>query len=225
VDGEVGRAELQGRARDVLASVERLDGLAEALRRWLPRLANPRDEADFQEAVEGLAGSLDEAAVHRLGMLAAELWLYRDAAARQPVPQPPPVVQPVPPSVPLEPSPAAPAELLDMVVDIASYLAAAAAGGVIGNRTDAVVRRLIGKVRVRLRKRTDDRQAPLDAEEAADVARAAALVQGYSLDRITELGAEPLADGSWLVRLSAGRETLRVTVPPGDPARARILIY
>jgi hypothetical protein len=236
--------DLRNRARELYDVVGRLDGLADLLRRALPRVADPRDDADFRAAVRELAGGLDETAVHRLGMLVSELWFHRDlpaAPAAGPAPAPP-SAEPAPatagpagssgsqsaPSLEealagRDRSPWLQPETLQSVVDVAGYLATAAIGGIVGNKSDLLAGRLIEAARARWRARRSADDASLTEDEAVDVARAAAHIQGFAAETSRVLTAERQENGSWTVRLDASGETLRVTVPAGDPAQARIL--
>jgi hypothetical protein len=245
--------DLRDRARELLDVVGRLDGIADLLRRTLPRVADPRDDADFRAAVRELASGVDETAVHRLGMLVSELWFHRDlptAPAAEPTPAPPSAEPtPAPPSAESAPAGAGPAgtpgprpapalddvvaggdrspwlqpETLQAVVDVAGYLATAAIGGIVGNKSDRVAGKLIEAARARWRARRTTDDASLTEDEAVDVARAAAHIQGFAAESLRVLTAERQENGAWTVRLRASGETLRVTVPAGDPAQARIL--
>ncbi|MFF5255904.1 hypothetical protein ACFY4K_28195 [Streptomyces leeuwenhoekii] len=236
--------DLRDRARELLDVVGRLDGTADLLRRTLPRVADPRDDADFRAAVRELADGLDETAVHRLGMLVSELWFHRDlpaAPAAEPAPAPPsaesapagagPAGTPGPRPAPAfeevvasrDRSPWLQPETLQSVVDVAGYLATAAIGGIVGNKSDWVAGKLIEAARARWRARRTADDASLTEDEAVDVARAAAHIQGFAAESLRVLTAERQENGAWTVRLRASRETLRVTVPAGDPAQARIL--
>ncbi|MGI5287618.1 hypothetical protein ACQEVF_30365 [Nonomuraea polychroma] len=114
--------------------------------------------------------------------------------------------------------------VLQTVVDVATFIGAAAVTGFIGNRFDAVARRLFLSVRDRWRARARTSGDALTEEEAVDAATAAAIVAGYEPDDIHRFSAVPQDDGSWLVMLRADGDELRATVPPGDPENARILI-
>ncbi|NEY31995.1 hypothetical protein GTU99_07235 [Streptomyces sp. PRKS01-65] len=231
-------------ARELHEVVGRLDGLSDLLRRTLPRVTDPRDEADFRAAVRELVSGLDETAVHRLGTLVSELWFHRDppgAPEAEPAPAPPaaesapagagPAGAPGPrPSPAVEDvvaggdrSPWLQPETLQSVVDVAGYLATAAIGGIVGNKSDWVAGRLIEAARARWRARRTTQDASLTEDEAVDVARAAAHIQGFAAESLRVLTAERQENGAWTVRLRGSGETLRVTVPAGDPARARIL--
>ncbi|MEV5884797.1 hypothetical protein AB0L74_19015 [Streptomyces sp. NPDC052020] len=230
-----GAEDLRNRARELYDVVGRLDGIADLLRRALPRVTDPRDDADFRAAVRELASGLDETAVHRLGMLVSELWFHRDPPAA-PAPGPAPAAprpagssgsQPAPsPEEALagrDRSPWLQPETLQSVVDVAGYLATAAIGGIVGNKSDLLAGKLIEAARARWRARRSAADASLTEDEAVDVARAAAHIQGFAAETLRVLTAEQQANGSWIVRLHASGETLRVTVPAGDPAQARIL--
>jgi hypothetical protein len=122
--------------------------------------------------------------------------------------------------------------ILDHVVEVATYLGAAGVGGIVGNRADAVavksVKHLFAKVRERWLSRRPAGDESLSRDEASDAARAAATALGHSLESLTVRTAEQRDDGSWLLILDArGRgsaERLRVTVPTGDPGRAAIFV-
>ncbi|MFF5262509.1 hypothetical protein ACFY4C_26530 [Actinomadura viridis] len=118
--------------------------------------------------------------------------------------------------------------VLEVVIEVASYLGAAGLGGIIGNRTDSVAvraaSRLFQSVRDRWQSRGEGTDGPLSEEEAVDAAIAAALAHDYRLEALRVAGAEQRPDGSWRVSLTAPLLTLRVRVPAGDPADATILI-
>jgi len=144
---------------------------------------------------------------------------------------------------PAGPGSLAPAgEILQHVVEVASYIGTAGLGGVIGARADAALMTAVKRLHRRrnrrkrqagwLFRRTHDRwqrraaQAndPLSKGEAVDAARAAALTRGYALADLAIAGTQQESDGSWRVMLTAAGDNLRVLVPPGDPSHAKILI-
>ncbi|GAA2160873.1 hypothetical protein [Actinomadura napierensis] len=227
--GEIARL-----ARDVQESIEQFAHLDELLRSTLPRLADPSRDAEFNAAVKDLAGGLDEAAVHRLAMLLGELWLYWDTAEPA-APHPPADDAPRPPAddAPRRPFPEEPPvalersalpSVMESVVNFAAYAGGAAVAGVVGNRADALVRRVLDGGRERWRARSDAPDIPLTRDDAVEVVHAAAAVHGYETGDAEPLSAELRADGSWLVRLLVDGETLAAVVPPGDPGRARVVI-
>ncbi|WBB75637.1 hypothetical protein O7602_09090 [Micromonospora sp. WMMD1128] len=118
----------------------------------------------------------------------------------------------------------------DIVVEVAKFLGAAAAGGVVGNRIDAGVvataRRMFRLVTERWRRRAPSADAPLTVEEAVEAARAAVIAAGYHPSRT--LSTERATKGSWIVYLHTREKDtsvrLRVWVPPGPPDCATILI-
>ncbi|MGK5445963.1 hypothetical protein [Streptomyces radiopugnans] len=235
-----GVGELQDKAHELYNVVGRFDGIADMLRRTLPRVAQPRNDAEFRAAVEELVNGLDEEAIHHLNMLVSELWFYREVLA-SPGTGPTPGVHHPSHTPGLGPAPSLQEALADRdrsswfqpgalqsVVDIAGYLATAAVGGIVGNKSDLVVSKLIEAARSRWHARRSSEDASLEnaslsRDEAIDVARAAAHIQGFAAETVSVLTAEQQDNGSWTVRLRASSETLRVTVPAGDPAQARIL--
>jgi len=119
--------------------------------------------------------------------------------------------------------------LVTYLVDVATYLGAAALGGIIGNRADAgtvaAVRRMFKTVRKRWKKRNTGPNTPLTWEEAIEAARAAVLTQPLPAPSATDLRATRQPDGSWrIVFYEDSHPAVTVTVPAGDPARATILI-
>ena len=118
--------------------------------------------------------------------------------------------------------------IMELAVQAATYLGAAGIGGIIGNRADsAVVRtttRLFQSVQDRWRNRGAGTDAPLNEEEAVDIAIAAAIALEYGLEALRVTGTDQRPDGSWSVTLAAPDVALRALVPAGDPAEATILI-
>ncbi|WP_131742721.1 hypothetical protein [Actinomadura roseirufa] len=216
------REEIARMAREARESIGQFASLDELLRSTLPRLADPGRDAEFDAAVEELTGRLDETAVHRLAMLLSELWLYWNTA------------EPIRPDVPARPFPVeetsasqdrgALPDVTELVVNLASYVGSAALGGVIGNRADIQVRRVLDVVRARWQSRRGAPDTPLTREEAIEVVDAAAAVHGYDTGGAELLETELRDDGAWLVRLGVDGETLTAVVPPGDPGRARVVI-
>lgn len=227
---EDARGEIARMAQDLSAVAEQFGDLKALLDRTLPALGKPEFVRGFHDAAEALADGLDEMAVHQLSMLLSELWLYRDGAA---------------PRASLPPDERTAGErtaggrtagvaitgdersmlpaITEAAVNLAGYLGSAAIGGVIGNRADAQVVRIVQGVHERWRARRPGPRDPLTRDEAVEVARAAVTAEGY--ENCELLGAVAWADsGSWVVRMSAGAETLTVAVPPGDPSRARVVI-
>lgn len=125
---------------------------------------------------------------------------------------------------------------LHFLIEVASYVGAAAAGGVIGNRVDAltvaVAREIFRTVCKRWYDRTastresdDSEQTPLTQSEATDAAKAAASILGYDVRALVHQTALPHADGGWVVVLRApDGYSLRARVPAGNPAKATILL-
>ncbi|MFD1937582.1 hypothetical protein ACFSKW_39555 [Nonomuraea mangrovi] len=122
--------------------------------------------------------------------------------------------------------------VLDHVVEVATYLGAAGVGGIVGNRADAAtvrsVKELFTRVRERWLSRKPEQDEALSRDEASDAARAAANALGYPLESLSVRTAEQREEGSWLLILDGRRrgtvEHLRVTVPPGDPGNATIFV-
>ncbi|MBC6456595.1 hypothetical protein [Actinomadura sp. HBU206391] len=116
--------------------------------------------------------------------------------------------------------------VVEMAVEVATYLGAAGIGGIIGNRADSVVTRTASRLFQSVRDRWQSRGADghLSEEEAVDAAIAAALAHDYHLESLRVTSAEERSDGSWRVSLAAPGLTLRVLVPTGDLAEATILI-
>jgi hypothetical protein len=218
--GEIARM-----AREVQESIGQFAHLDELLRSTLPRLADPSREAEFNAAVKELTGRLDETAVHRLSMLLSELWLHWNTVeptlpATSDIP-----AQPPPPEEPLTPHDrSALPTVMEVVVNLAAYVGTAAIGGVIGNRADAHVQRMVEGARERWRARRGAPDTSLTQAEAIEVVQAAAAVHGYDPDGAELLSVERRDDGTWLVRLGVDGETLTAIVPPGDPGRARVVI-
>jgi len=224
--------EFRERARELYDVVGRLDGITDVLRRALPRVIGPRSDHEFRAAVQDLVDNLDETAVHQLNMVVSELWFYRDQAfsvvpetlsARRdaaPPSQSPPT---------LEEAVAAGDRTswlsLNTVVDIASYLATAAAGGVIGNRTDKGVVNLIQSACARWRARRSPTDNSLTSDAAVELATAAARIRGFTMEQVSIVSAERQADDSWVVRVRTPQGTLRVKVPAGDPAEAIVVFF
>ncbi|GAA3972074.1 hypothetical protein GCM10023085_62900 [Actinomadura viridis] len=214
------RGEIARMAQDLEAVVEQFGDLKGLLERTLPVLGEPDSGQAFHDAAEVLTDELDEMAVHQLSMLLSELWLYRNGAApRAPLPVDGRAAGGALTGDERSMLPA----ILEVAVNLAGYLGSAAIGGVVGNRTDARVRRIVQGVHERWRARRGGPHDPLTRDEAVEVAVAAVAAEGYEDCEV--LGAVPRADsGSWVVRMSAGAETLTVAVPPGDPSRARVVI-
>ena len=83
---------------------------------------------------------------------------------------------------------------------------------------------MFGKAHDRWQHRAAQANDPLAKGEAIDAAKAAALIQGYALPDLTVADMRQEPDGSWRVMLTAAGDNLRVSVPPGDPSHAKILI-
>lgn len=119
---------------------------------------------------------------------------------------------------------------LGTVVEAVSYLTAAALGGIIGNRSDAAAlaaKRLLQSVINRRRNRTGPQQEEpptLNRQEAIDVALATAVAARYNPDHITVRTVDEPAPGIWIIHLRAGRETLRVRIPPDDLSNTTLMI-
>ena len=113
---------------------------------------------------------------------------------------------------------------MEVVVNLAAYGGGAALAGVIGNRADAVLQRMLGGARERWRNRRGAADTPLTEDEAIEVVHAAAAVHGYDTGDAEPLNAELRDDGTWLIRMRVDGETLTTVVPPGDPGRARVII-
>lgn len=140
-------------------------------------------------------------------------------------------LKPPPPSPPLS------SQVIEDAFYVASYIAAAGVGGVIGNRADAMLMKsahfLIEKARSLWRSRQDDNShQDLTPEEASLLARAA-LLDLYPGQRhdpdIGELGHKQLPDGEWQFRfiyVEAGNGTrwFVVYVPRGDPSELVIRV-
>lgn len=217
--------EIARMAREMQEEIGQFTHLAELLRSTLPRLADPNRDAEFNVAVKELIERLDETTVHRLSMLLSELWLYwntTEPASRRPSAVP---VRPPSPEDTLSANDRSvlPA-VMESVVNLAAYVGTAAVGGVIGNRADAHVQRMVEGARERWRARRASPDTPLVEDEAIEVVYAAAAVHGDEIDGAELLSAELGEDGSWLIRLRMDRMTLTAVVPPGDPGRARVVI-
>ncbi|WP_433175804.1 hypothetical protein [Actinoallomurus sp. CA-150999] len=160
-----------------------------------------------------------------------DLWA-KAVGAPDPAPtEPLPVVSEptVPETEDADYAPATPApDVVELTVRVASYLAAAGIGGIIGNRADSVVARttsrLFQSVRDRWRSRGAGAGESLSEEEAIDAAIAGAITLDYSLETLRVTGTSQRSDGSWRVTLAAQDAVLRAVVPAGDPADATILI-
>jgi hypothetical protein len=207
-------------ARELQGSVGQFEDVKELLEQVLPRLGEPDHADNFHQAAERLTDRLDEMAVHQLSMLLSELWLYRNSPAPRRSSVDGTSAQAG--SVTDTERGTLPA-VMEIAVNLAGYLGAAAIGGVIGNRTDAQVQRLVHEVHQRWRARRPGPHDPLARDEAVEVAAAAATTQDF--DDLELVSAHLRSDtGSWEVRLRSGDDTLTVGVPPGDPSRARIVI-
>ena len=215
-----GTAEIARMAREVQESIGQFAGLEELLRESLPRLADPSREAEFNAAVKALVEQLDETAVHRLSMLLSELWLYWNTVEHKP----PAVRRRTADDELTEDDRGALPDVLEVVVNLAAYGGGAALAGVIGNRADAVLQRMLSGARERWRNRRGSANTPLTEDEAIEVVHAAAAVHGYDTDDAELLNAESRDDGTWLIRMRIDGETLTTVVPPGDPGRARVVI-
>jgi hypothetical protein len=95
--------------------------------------------------------------------------------------------------------------ILDHVVEVATYLGAAGAGGIIGNRADAAtvrsVKELFTRVRERWLSRKPEQDKALSRDEASDAARAVAGALGYPLESLSVRTAEQREKGSWVLIL------------------------
>ncbi|QKW37285.1 hypothetical protein HUT06_27450 [Actinomadura sp. NAK00032] len=142
-------------------------------------------------------------------------------------------VQPVPhPSQPQAGSwPAGAHDILDHALHIGTYVGAAAAGGVIGNRADAgvvaAVKRLLRAMRRRL-PGGRGAEPPLGREEAIESACSAVYGRGYLGGTFVAVRADREAD-CWIVHcralhLETGMELMRVRVPFADAASPSILL-
>lgn len=130
---------------------------------------------------------------------------------------------------------AAPAEIAQILVHVASYVGAAAAGGVIGNRADAiftaVARRMFTSVDRSWHQRTVDPGAPLTREEAVEAAVASAVTRGYGQWSFQLRSASQGTAHSWIILLEAlcpaghCRDSLRAHVPAGDPFDVTIILF
>ena len=209
-------------ARELQESAGQFANLRELLGSTLPHLADPSRDAEFNTAVKALVEQLDESAVHQLSMLVSELWLYWNTSAP---PAPTVAVRPLATEEPLtaEDRSALPA-VAEVVVNLAAYAGSAAIGGVIGNRADAILERMLRGARERWRNRRRSPDTPLTEDEAIEVVHAAAAVHGYDIDDAELLNAETRDNGSWLIRMRIDGETLTTVVPPGDPGKARVVI-
>jgi hypothetical protein len=218
----VSKAEIARMARELQESAGQFADLHELLGSTLPRLTDPSRDVEFNAAVKALVEQLDESAVHQLSMLVSELWLYWNTSAP---PAPTVAVRPLTTAEPLTPGDrsALPA-VVEVVVNLAAYAGSAAIGGVIGNRADAILQRMLGGARERWRNRRAAPDTPLTEDEAIEVVHAAAAVHGYDIDDAELLHAATRNDGSWLIRMRVDGETLTTVVPPGDPGKARVII-
>lgn len=114
---------------------------------------------------------------------------------------------------------------------IGTYVGAAAAGGIIGNRADAgiagAVRRMLRSVRGR-RPGRSGRAAPVTEEQAVELALAEVVRTGYAEQTISHLDVvrEP---GCWIVMVRAvhvtgGLDAMRVRVPFEAAAAPSVLV-
>ena len=120
--------------------------------------------------------------------------------------------------------------MVPYMVEVATYLGAAALGGIIGNRADAgtvaTVQRMFKAIRDRRQERNTDDNAPLTREEAIEAATAAVLSQSLPVPASTDLRATRRPDGSWEITFyeDFANPVMVVTVPPGDLGRATIVV-
>lgn len=114
---------------------------------------------------------------------------------------------------------------------IGTYVGAAAAGGIIGNRADAgiigALKRMLRSVRERRHGRSG-RAAPLTEERAVELARAEVVRTGHAEHTITLLGIQREPD-CWIVMLRAVHVTgaldgMRVRVPFDTAAVPSVLV-
>lgn len=125
----------------------------------------------------------------------------------------------------------APADMVETIVQVASYALAAGVGGVIGNRSDAGAVALFRATFRKWRLRTSgssqgDGDPPLVEEEAIALAKAAACQHGYDPDRLEVAEAREDPDGTWVISLRPRPygDWLRVRVPSGNPLEVTVLI-
>jgi hypothetical protein len=167
----------------------------------------------------------------------ARRWLSR-RDRRAPIeyqPPPAPITRPVDEvaSPPGQPPPMGLPDMVDHAVHIGTYVGAAAAGGVIGNRTDAGlvagVRRVLRPVRRWWRRRGRRRdRSRLTEEQAVESARALVAGRGYAAGSFSVQRVERVTD-CWTIfcaadHLTAGNDRLRIRVPFAESARPSILI-
>ncbi|TNY37477.1 hypothetical protein [Thermomonospora catenispora] len=113
------------------------------------------------------------------------------------------------------------------MVEVATYLGAAALGGIIGNRADAgtvaTVQRMFKAIRDRRQERNTDDNAPLTREEAIEAATAAVLSQSLPVPASTDLRATRRPDGSWEITFyeDSANPVMVVTVPRATSAGPR----
>jgi hypothetical protein len=130
--------------------------------------------------------------------------------------------------------------VLEIVAHVGSYLGAAAAGGIIGNRADAGLLRtgrwLRGLVTNEQLEESSEIEPALSQNEAVQAAKEAARTQGFG-EKFTQTSEPELRpDGTWTVRLRAAdgllvgipecgtTRQLRVTVSPKYPEEATLLV-
>lgn len=208
-------------AAELQESVGQLAGVPSLLEQMLPALCEP-GRPEFDAAVKALVEQVDESAVHQLSMLLSELWLYWNTA------------QPTVAAVDVRPGrvgePLRPGDrstlpaVVEVVVNIAAYAGGAALAGVIGNRADALLKRMLDGARERWRKRRAAVDTPLTEDEAIEVVHAAAAIHGFDTEDAELLSAQQRTDGSWLIRMGIDDKILLTVVPPGDPGQARVVI-
>jgi hypothetical protein len=124
-------------------------------------------------------------------------------------------------------------DVVDHAMHIGTYLGAAAAGGIVGNRADAglvaAMKRMIGALRGRLPGgRTRFIPPPVSREQAIEHACHAVAVQGYMGSSLITLSTDQ-EDDCWLIHCRAlhpsrGEDWIRVRVPFNDPATSTVLI-
>jgi hypothetical protein len=131
------------------------------------------------------------------------------------------------------------AAAIEFVIEVASYLGAAAAGGIIGNRADATltvfVKWAFEGICRRWRHRPHRTELSLSKWDAVCAAATSIIAFGYKPKpygpwNLRLEDASQQSDGSWVVVLVVActmnrcRERFRVRVPAGDPSNASIIL-
>ncbi|MEU8122376.1 hypothetical protein AB0C21_27025 [Spirillospora sp. NPDC049024] len=164
------------------------------------------------------------------------LWLdMPEPGAPSAEPRPPHDDRPVVPDSGPDPSqpawggpiPQSAPEIIEHAVHVGTYVAAAAAGGIIGNRADAATNGAVRRMFRSLRERFG-RAAPVTEERAFELARAEVVRTGHAEHTITLLGIER-ESGCWIVHVRAlhvtgAMDRMRVRVPFDAAAAPSVLV-